>query len=139
MMRVLLTVIGMIASLAWAVLFVRAPGAALEILLFVSPVVVAVWLVVALSAPHRRPPRPRAPAGEGGDGRAAAPAPAAAGGRCAVCGAAAMTVAARRPRRRAERDPLERFISLCARCAADSVLPSVSPPGDRLPGPNPSA
>ena len=128
-----LALLGMAAALGWAVLMVRAPGAALELLLVTSPVVVAVWLIVMLTAPQRGPGA--APDGTGARGGTAPPTAervrdavlARDGGICALCddrGAGA--VAARRPARRRDPDPLARFITLCDTCAAAAALPVVA-------------
>jgi len=124
MARMALTLLGVIAALVWAAVFVEAPGAALEVLLLLSPVVVTIWLILMLTAPRRSR---RAVAQHGQDG----PPPPDAGtvlrrdrGVCSVCGTTgARTVVARRPARRDDADPLARFASLCDACASTTALP----------------
>ncbi len=120
MIRTLLTLLGALGALAWSILFLEAPGAALELLLFTSPIVVAVWLILMLTTPRRERTRAR-------------PAPAPPpdlyervlqrdGGRCRLCGEGpAARVVARRPAR-AGTDPLERFIAVCDACARTAPL-----------------
>lgn len=139
MARTALAALGVLMSLGWAVLFVEAPGVALELLVLASPVVVTLWLIVMLSGPgpHRRA---KAAAGaarrvvpaalspcEQETGRSRAPRAEVLrrdGGACRLCGAPrAMTVAAERPARRDDDDPLRRYISLCDGCAATTSLP----------------
>lgn len=123
MMRVLLTLLGALATLAWSALFLRAPGAALELLLFTSPIVVAAWLILMLTAPRREPTRAR-------------PVPVMPpdlqervlrrdGGRCRLCGEPAARVVARGPAR-AGADPLARFIAICEGCARTAPLRPVA-------------
>jgi hypothetical protein len=121
------TVVGMLAALGWAALFVEAPRVAMELLVLVSPVAVPIWLIVMLSAPRR------AARGRSRDGAShlspAAPAEPASltGGPCAVCGApVATTLVARRPARRGDPGAGARVIALCSACAAASPLPSVA-------------
>ena len=126
-----LTLLGLVAALGWSVLFVRAPGLAMEQLVLWSPVVVTLWLIVMLSASNRR-----ATARRNTTGASAVPPPvdvrdavlARDGGRCSLCGApGAHSVAARRPVRRGDSDPLDRYVSLCDGCAAAGVLAPRSP------------
>ena len=121
-----LTLLGLVAALGWSVLFVRAPGVAMEQLVLWSPVVVTLWLIVMLSASNRRMTvRRNTPA------VSAVPPPADVRdavlardrGRCSLCGASgARSVAARRPARRGDPDPLDRYVSLCDGCVAAGVL-----------------
>jgi hypothetical protein len=130
MIRTLLTLLGALAAVAWSPLFLRAPGAALELLLFTSPVVVAVWLILMLTAPRRDRPRARP-----------IPPPRLTeepppdlqervlrrdGGRCRLCGdgPAAWVVVHRPPR--AGADPLDRFIAICEDCGRTAPLRPVA-------------
>jgi hypothetical protein len=130
MVRTLLTLLGALAALAWSALFLRAPGAALELLLFTSPIVVAVWLILMLTAPRRDRPRARP-----------LPPPRLAGepppdlyervlrrdeGRCRLCGGEPATrVVVHRPPR-AGADPVDRFIAICEGCARTAPLRPVA-------------
>jgi hypothetical protein len=49
--------LGAVVLLGWTVLFLYAPGFALELALITSPVWVAAWLIVMLTARGRRPAR----------------------------------------------------------------------------------
>jgi hypothetical protein len=103
-------------------LFLQAPGAALELLLFASPLVVAVWLIVALTARRRsgvtRRHLPALP-----DSRERVPR---ADEGCALCPARTATLlAVRRPARRRHPEPDGRYLPLCDDCAAKSVLPKI--------------
>ncbi len=121
-----LTLLGAFASLAWSILLVRAPGAAMELLILTSPVVVAAWLVLMLTAPA-----PRRRRRQNTDHAAVSPALAAEtrarvlqrdGGRCRLCGApGAQRITRRRPVRRGDA-PEDRFITLCDACAATTAL-----------------
>ena len=133
-LRTALAVFGIVTLLAWSVLLVRAPGAALELLLFTSPVVVAVWLIVMLTAPDGRARAKLAAGGaEGGnvpDLAAVRDAVLARdGGVCGYCGAGgAATIAARAAPRRDDPEPLARFVTLCDACAATSAYPALATP-----------
>ncbi len=129
LIRTMVALAGMAAALGWSALFVRAPGVAMEQLVLTSPIVVTVWLIVMLSASTR----PRRMVRSDGAPAIAAAAPAAIqdavrtrdGRRCVLCGGAdANTVAARRPGRRADADPLDRYVTLCRTCAAAGALSS---------------
>lgn len=123
MVRSLLTLLGAVAALAWSVLFLQAPGAALELLLFTSPVVVAVWLILMLTAPRRERPRARlAPALPPDLHERVLQRE---GGRCRLCGEPATRVVARGPAR-AGTDPLARFIAICDGCARTAPLRPVA-------------
>jgi|GEM_PF-3461422 hypothetical protein len=123
MVRTLLTLLGALGALAWSVLFLQAPGAALELLLFTSPIVVAAWLILMLTAPRRDRPAPAPRSAETG------PPPALEervlrrdAGRCRLCGGEPATrVVARRPPRPGA-DPVDRFIAICEGCARTAPL-----------------
>ena len=107
-------IIGALAgATGWAWLFLRAPGVALEILLLLSPLVVAGWLIVTLTPIRsrvtplgRRPhPAPRSRSVEGA--------------RCATCQLRPATrLVARGPLRASG----EATLALCDACAAGSPL-----------------
>lgn len=127
MVRTLLALLGALGALAWSVLFLQAPGAALELLLFTSPIVVAVWLILMLTAPRRDRSRVRpAPAPRSAETE---PPPALEErvlrrdeGRCRLCGEGSATrVVARRPPRPGA-DPVDRFIAICEGCARTAPL-----------------
>lgn len=111
-----LAALGAVAALTWAVIFVEAPGAALEVLLMASPIVMTVWLVVSLTA--RRPgthPRatPIAPASSASGAEPAGP--------CAFCGSSRVSaVAMRRP---GSSQSMASHVALCESCAASTPLP----------------
>lgn len=136
-LRAALAAFGIVMLLAWSALLVRAPGAALELLLFTSPVVVAVWLIVMLTAPDGRAWANSAPGGPGSRGTSDVAAVRDAvvardGGVCAYCGAGGATrVAARAAPRRDDPDPLARYVTLCEACAASSAYPALTVPGAR--------
>jgi hypothetical protein len=104
------------AALGWAVLFVQAPGAALEVLLMASPIVMTAWLVVSLTA-RRSDLHPRS--------MPAAPTPSAPealmDGPCAFCGTSRVSaLALRLP---GSSRSVEQRIALCEACAAATPLP----------------
>lgn len=127
LIRTLLALVGVAALLGCSVLMVLSPRVALELLLLTSPVYVAVWLVVMLTAGNltrrRAIERGSVPAPETWSAVLARD-----GGRCTVCGGAGSAVIARRPARRGEADRLARFATLCAACAATSALPVLVSP-----------
>lgn len=121
MVRTLLTLLGALGALVWSILFLQAPGAALELLLFTSPIVVAVWLILMLTAPRRNRPRAR-PAGTGPPPDLVERVLRRDESRCRLCGEGTATrVVARRPPR-AGADPLDRFIAICEGCARTAPL-----------------
>ncbi len=125
MARIALTILGVLGAFLWAAAFMRAPGAALEVLLALSPIVVTAWLILMLTM------RRHARAGLRGGTTVAVDQAAVLtrnGHRCYVCGREkAATVIARRPARRDEPDPLARFITLCDDCANASPLYQPTP------------
>jgi hypothetical protein len=127
--RSLFAALGAVAALGWAVLFVRAPGAAMELLILCSPVAVAAWLIVTLPSHSRARVSGDAPAAADGQAdqldRIRDAVLARDGGRCELCGeSAAHAILARRPPRRGEPDSSARFIAVCAGCHAASALAS---------------
>jgi hypothetical protein len=117
--------LGAAAALGWALLFVQAPGVALELLLLTSPVVVTIWLIVALTGRESLHSR-RRDAAPGSMPLPAAPEPAV---ECAGCGALHAAVpAVRLTDRCSVRRAARRVLPLCDRCAAESVLPTTPTP-----------
>lgn len=120
--RILLRLLACSAALLWVAVFLSAPRVAMELLVLVSPIVCAAWLILTLTA--RRPSRSVA-AGRGVqvDHRAVV---ARDGGVCAMCGTGdATVVAAQRPARPSDQSRLDRFITLCEGCASATPLPKI--------------
>jgi hypothetical protein len=122
-MRFGLTALGIVAALVWATLFVQAPGAALEVLLMVSPIVVTAWLIISLTArrPAYRQPKtalqPEVPSPSGAVHVGGGPGP------CAFCGAPHVTALVRRlPAARGE-ERAGHTLLVCADCAKATPLP----------------
>ena len=129
-----LTLLGLVAALGWSVLFVRAPGLAMEQLVLWSPVVVAGWLIVMLSGRTRTGAAKRKSSATSATSLPAGIREAVLardGGACSLCGAAgAGAVAARRPARRGDADPLDRYFAFCDDCvAAGALIPHPTTPG----------
>jgi hypothetical protein len=111
-----LALLGAAAALGWAVLFVQAPGAALEVLLMASPIIMTLWLVVSLTArrPNLHPRRAPATLVQPAAGMQAS-------GPCAFCGALRVSaVAVRRP---GSAQAQASSVALCDVCAEATPLP----------------
>lgn len=124
-LRSAVAMLGVAAAFIWGGLFLANPRVSLELLVLLAPIVVPVWLITMLT--RSGSDRSQSARDKQGDLPPTTALRDAVldrdGGICANCGGPdAARIAARRPARTGEPDPLSRYVSLCADCATVTPL-----------------